>query len=966
MSMNIKTRGVALRNPRKLNLARWLVVFLLAATVSLTGQTFNPTADTDNQSDVAAGTNATLNLSQWCNPYLLFNLSSVSGTVTNAKLRIYFPNSISAFTLTVSTTNTDTWTEGGTKPTKGSQITTKSVAAAGAGYIEVDITSHVQSKLSGNKIVSLALSNNLGTWSTINSRQASANKPQLVLTSSSVAVTGVTVSPTTTSINVGSTTTLTATVSPSNATNKTVSWSSSNTSVATVNSSGVVSGVAAGSATITVTTQDGGKTATCAVTVNAPSTITKYEAESATLSGVSIASSESGYSGTGYMDGNTLDATGDKITFTVNAASAGQYPLVIRFKNTCGVCEKYQNIKVNSGSDVNTRFNGTTTNWQDLNYGNVSLNAGNNTITISKSWGWTHIDYITVGTGGSTTVPVSGVSVSPTSASVAVNGTTTLTATVSPSNATNKTVSWSSSNTSIATVSSSGVVTGKAAGSATITVTTQDGGKTATCAVTVTSTPPPTGVMSGGANFWNIGWEGTTSFFKSGVNWSTTTDPWNPTLISELQAAKIKTLRFMDWNATNFSCVVNWSQRIPKTANHYNTDNKIPQFVDNYNSSTNTHTLVWNAATSYGVAYEWQIDLCNRVGADLWINIPATASADFQYQLANLIKNQLNSTLKAYIEWSNEVWNWGFASTIYARDQADALGISGVNVGAYCDPWRKYTVYASVRAFQQFENVFGANSSRLVKVIAGQVGYHWPGYDFNHMVAGDLACLANSTINPNGMTINAYAMAPYMGGQTISAQRSAITAEAQNMLWAKNSLNGTSIKLICYEGGADNYPDNGLLLTRNSEQEQLYIDYLNMLDDYVQGPFVQYTFYGGCWGLKNFAGESATNAPKWRGWNSYWANKSGVMDEEPEISTELAGKNEGMRMYPNPANGLMTIESDSEGATLCIVDVNGKVALRKIIEGRSLTISTSSLKPGVYFVHFDSQGNREIQKLMVK
>ena len=67
----------------------------------------------------------------------------------------------------------------------------------------------------------------------------------------------------------GYTETLTATVSPSNATNKNVSWKSSNTSVATVSSSGKVSAIKAGSATITVTTDDGGKTATCSVTVNA-------------------------------------------------------------------------------------------------------------------------------------------------------------------------------------------------------------------------------------------------------------------------------------------------------------------------------------------------------------------------------------------------------------------------------------------------------------------------------------------------------------------------------------------------------------------------------------------------------------------------------------------------------------------------------------------------------------------------
>lgn len=67
----------------------------------------------------------------------------------------------------------------------------------------------------------------------------------------------------------GATTSLTATVSPEDATDKSVSYASSNTSVATVSPIGVVTGVSAGSATITVTANDNGKSATSSVTVTA-------------------------------------------------------------------------------------------------------------------------------------------------------------------------------------------------------------------------------------------------------------------------------------------------------------------------------------------------------------------------------------------------------------------------------------------------------------------------------------------------------------------------------------------------------------------------------------------------------------------------------------------------------------------------------------------------------------------------
>lgn len=93
----------------------------------------------------------------------------------------------------------------------------------------------------------------------------------VTVTNPVVKVTGVAISPKTASVVVGSTTPLTATISPENATNKTVTFSSGDDELATVDTNGVVTGVKATEpdtpVIITVTTNDGNQTDTCAVTV---------------------------------------------------------------------------------------------------------------------------------------------------------------------------------------------------------------------------------------------------------------------------------------------------------------------------------------------------------------------------------------------------------------------------------------------------------------------------------------------------------------------------------------------------------------------------------------------------------------------------------------------------------------------------------------------------------------------------
>ena len=110
-----------------------------------------------------------------------------------------------------------------------------------------------------------------------------SNAVTLTVNAATVSVTGVTLEPTSLSLFTGDTAPLTATVQPSDATNQNVTWKSSNTEVATVDANGKVTAVGEGNATITVTTVDGSKTATCIVTVTVPVTGVKLNKETLEL-----------------------------------------------------------------------------------------------------------------------------------------------------------------------------------------------------------------------------------------------------------------------------------------------------------------------------------------------------------------------------------------------------------------------------------------------------------------------------------------------------------------------------------------------------------------------------------------------------------------------------------------------------------------------------------------------------------
>ena len=253
------------------------------------------------------------------------------------------------------------------------------------------------------------------------------------LTKSPTAVTSVSLNQSALKLTTGSTATLTATVLPSDASNKTVTWSTSNSSVATV-SGGKVTAVAPGTATITAASVNG-KTATCTVTVTDPVV---------TVTGISL-------------DKSSLNLkTGETSTLaaTISPSNATNKTVYWSTSNS--------SVATVSGGKVTAVAPGTAT----ITAASVNGKLANCTVTVTDP-----------------VIAVTGVTLDKTSLSLTTGDTSTLTATISPSDATNKTVYWSTSNSSVATVSG-GKVTAVAPGTAKITATSSNG-KTAFCTVTV-------------------------------------------------------------------------------------------------------------------------------------------------------------------------------------------------------------------------------------------------------------------------------------------------------------------------------------------------------------------------------------------------------------------------------------------------------------------------------------------------
>ncbi len=199
---------------------------------------------------------------------------------------------------------------------------------------------------------------------------------------------------------------------------------------------------------------------------------------------------------------------------------------------------------------------------------------------------------------------------------------------------------------------------------------------------------------------------------------------FNPYWISRVDDLRL--VRFMDWMMTNGSTQSTWDAR-PRTTDF---------------------SYGWR-----GVPVEIMVRLANEIAADPWFTMPHLADSDYMRRFATYVRDHLDAPLMAHVEYSNELWNWGFKQAQWAQREGEARW------GAGQDVQMQYAGMKAAEMAQVWGAVFGdAAETRLIRVLSTHTG--WPGFE-----AGLLqAPLWQAEGNPAPVTLfEAYGVTGYFG-----------------------------------------------------------------------------------------------------------------------------------------------------------------------------------------------------------
>jgi hypothetical protein len=224
---------------------------------------------------------------------------------------------------------------------------------------------------------------------------------------------------------------------------------------------------------------------------------------------------------------------------------------------------------------------------------------------------------------------------------------------------------------------------------------------------------------------------------------------FNPLWLERLGRPTV--LRMMDWMATNNSELAAWADR-PRVS-HYTWSRK-------------------------GVPVEVMIALANEIGADPWFTLPHLADDDFVRRFAGAVRDGLEPGLRAHVEYSNEVWNWGFAQSHWAEAQGqERWGEDGT--------WTQYHGMRAAQVAGIWNEVFGGQAAdRLVNVIGVQTD--WIGLERAILHAPLWVAENPQDITPPFGHFDAYGVTGYFSGRLGSDDKAPKVLDwiAESRAWA--------------------------------------------------------------------------------------------------------------------------------------------------------------------------------------
>ena len=250
---------------------------------------------------------------------------------------------------------------------------------------------------------------------------------------------------------------------------------------------------------------------------------------------------------------------------------------------------------------------------------------------------------------------------------------------------------------------------------------------------------------------------------------------FNPTFLNQIR--NYRSLRFMDWMKTNNSLTRSFATRPVPDDQFWNSD-------DVFNDVNNPENCNMLTRSCKGVPLEVMYALANLMNIDPWFNIPHEATItdtrnattgvvtkSYVKQFAEMLQTHLEPGRKAYVEYSNEVWNFQFVQSIFADQQANSCGpnrdqlcadlakdSTNTAPDAPDDPGSAFTRFYSKRAqaiFGIFDTVLGADRpNRIRRVMASQA--------VNPYFTDQILAWPNNT-RAGAASADVYAIAPYFG-----------------------------------------------------------------------------------------------------------------------------------------------------------------------------------------------------------